>query len=449
MPRPSAVEDSFRALPGRARRPPRPLFVALAVLAAAAIGVGIGLLIRGGGKKAVAPPPAVGAPARAGTSKSFLRLIVPARAGGLPGADVPRQIARRVARLPLERKVAQTMLVGFSGRDATAPVFGMLRAHPLGGVVVGRGNYLNADQLRLLTGEVSAVAAETGSDPPFVLAPQEGGEFRAFGDLPPPTAAADLTSAADAGAESAAAADALSAAGVNGVLGPVVDVGPPDGGAVGARAFSDEPARVAQYGKAVVGAYRSRRMLSAPEHFPGIGTASQPAEQGPAQVGLTVDQLRRRDLVPFRAVVRAGAPAVAIGNATFATDDFLVPGSLSRAVATGLLRGQLGFRGVAISGDLTEPAITSTTPVTRAAVLALRAGCDMVHVAGSPAVQAQVYDALLRAVRKGTISRARLDEAVTRILTVKRELGLVRGRAPAAPGAATSPATPQAPPTAP
>jgi beta-N-acetylhexosaminidase len=346
--------------------------------------------------------------------------------------------------------VAQTLLVGFGGRDATSPVFGQLRAHPLGGVVIGRANYLNPEQLRLLAGEVSAVAAQTGNDPPFVLAPQEGGEFRVFGDLPPATAAADLASAAEAGAESAAAADALVAAGLNGVLGPVLDVGPDDGGSVGARAFSDEPPRVAEYGKAVVGAYRSRRMLSAPEHFPGVGTASQASEQGPAQVGLTLDQLRRRDLVPFRAAVRAGAPAVVIGNATFVTDDFLVPGSLSRAVATGLLRGQLGFRGVAISGDLTEPAITSTTPVTRAAVLALRAGCDMVHIAGSPAVQAQVYAAVLRAVRKGTIPRARLNEAVTRILTVKRELGLVRGQPGAVPpGVTVPPTTPQAPPAAP
>jgi beta-N-acetylhexosaminidase len=297
---------------------------------------------------------------------------------------------------------------------------------------------------------VKVVSAQSGNEPPLVLAPQEGGEFRAFPDLPPPSAAADLATPGEAAAEAAAAADALSAAGLNGVLGPVVDVGLEDGGAVGARAFSDEPARVAAYGEAVVGAYRSRRMLSAPEHFPGIGSAAQPPEEAPGQVGLTLDQLRRSDLVPFRAVVRAGAPAVVIGNAAFATDDFVVPGSLSRAVVGGLLRGQLGFRGIAISGDLSEPAITATTPVTRAAVQALRAGCDMVHVTGSAAVQQQVYAALLRAVRKRTISKARLDEAVTRILTVKRELGLVKGvPGVVPPGVGATPATPQAPPATP
>jgi beta-N-acetylhexosaminidase len=445
MPRPSAVEDSFRALSHRARR----LLIAAAVVVVAAAGVGIGLLIRSQRDKTAAPPPpAVGAPARAGGS--FLRLIVPTRAGGLPGADVPRRIARRVARMPVERKVAQTMLVGFGGTDATSPLFARLRARPLGGVVIRRANYVNAEQLRLLAGEVRVVAAQSSNEPPFVLAPQEGGEFRAFGDLPPATAAADLASPAEAGQESAQAADALAAAGLNGVLGPVIDVGVEDGGAVGARAFSDEPARVAAYGKAVVGAYRSRRMLTAPEHFPGIGSASQAPEEGPGQVGLTVEQLRRSDLVPFRAAVRAGAPAVVIGNAAFATDDFVVPGSLSRAVATELLRGQLGFRGVAISGDLSEPAITAGTPVTRAAVQALRAGCDMVHLTGSAAVQEQVYQALVRAVRKGAIPRARLDEAVTRILTVKRELGLVRGQAPRVqPGVPAQPTTPPASPAAP
>lgn len=419
------------------------MLVAIAVVAVAAVGVGIGLLIRGDDRKPPGAPAPFGAPARSG--KSFLRLVVPSRAGGLPGAEVPRRIARAVARLSLERKVAQTLLLGFSGRDATASIFGVLRRRELGGIVIRRPNYSDPSQLRLLAGEAGAVAARARREPPFVLAPQEGGEFRVFRDLPPRTAAADLATPGEARAEAAAAADALAGAGLNGVLGPVVDVGLENGGVLGARAYSNEPARVAAYGKEVVGAYRTRRMLSAPLHFPGIGSATQSPEEGPGQVGLTLEQLRRRDLVPFRAAVRAGAPAVMVANTSFVTDDFVVPGSLSAAVVTGLLRGQLGFRGVAIADDLTQPAVTATTPVARAAVRALRAGCDMLYLTGSPAVQEQVYRTVLRAVRRGTIPRARIDEAVTRILTVKRELGIVKGRAPAPPPAAPAPAQPTPP----
>ena len=110
--------------------------------------------------------------------------------------------------------------------------------------------------------------------PPWVLGAQEGGEFNVFPDLPPATAAADLPSVQQAAREAEEAGATLKPLGVSGVLAPVVDVGLPQGAAVGARAFSDEPSRVADYAREVVSAYRRKRFLSAASHFPGLGTGS-------------------------------------------------------------------------------------------------------------------------------------------------------------------------------
>jgi beta-N-acetylhexosaminidase len=136
--------------------------------------------------------------------------------------------------------------------------------------------------------------------------------------------------------------------------------------------------------------------------------------------------------VPFRSAIRAGAPAVVVGHASYGTDDFVLPATMSRTLATDVLRGGLGFRGIAISDDLAAGAFSATQPsIPKSAVEAIRAGIDMVWLSGPPGLQAKVYRTILAAIKKGTISRGRLDTAVTRIITVKRELGLrVRKRTP-------------------
>ena len=115
----------------------------------------------------------------------------------------------------------------------------------------------------------------------------------------------------------------------------------------------------------------------------------------------------------------------------------MVPGSLSHAIATTLLRGQLGFRGVAITDDLEAGAITSQMSVPRAAVQAIGAGADMAWISGPESDWLAAYRTLLQAVKKKRISKLRLDTAVTRIITAKRELGLknqTRKIPPGAPG---------------
>ena len=237
---------------------------------------------------------------------------------------------------------------------------------------------------------------------------------------------ADIASAAQAGAEALASGRALRGLGVNGVLGPVVDVGPESGSALGARVYSDDPEEVAAYARRTVEAYRTARVFSSAAHLPGLGGADQATQEGPATVGLELEQLRERDLIPFEAAIAAGVPGVTLAHALYPFSDFTVPASLSRAVATRLLRDELGFEGVALTDDLADPAITTLYTVPDAAVEAVRAGADMIQVSGAPGEQQAAYVAVLQAVRSGRIPRARLDRAVGRILSVKRDYGLIR-----------------------
>jgi beta-N-acetylhexosaminidase len=118
-------------------------------------------------------------------------------------------------------------------------------------------------------------------------------------------------------------------------------------------------------------------------------------------------------------------PAVLLSHALYPLNDFTAPASLTRSIATDLLRRELGFAGVAITDDLADPAITSSYSIPDAAVMAVRAGADMLWVSGSAGDQQAAYSAVLRAAETGELSRRRLDEAVGRVLKAKRDYGLI------------------------
>ncbi|MDX6647654.1 MAG: beta-N-acetylhexosaminidase [Miltoncostaeaceae bacterium] len=421
--------------------------MAAAAVAGILLVAAVTLALRGGdgrpaARRAATPPP----PDRPIVRRSFLEEVIPARGAGLPGAAVPGEIAAAVKAMTAQDKVAQTMLLGYEGNGPTAPVLGLLRRRALGGIVIRRSNYFSIDQITAIAGRATGVARRAHHDPPFIWAPQEGGAFSALPGVPPADAPADVGTVRVARQEAVDAGRTLSRLNLNGVLAPVVDVGTQEGDdALGPRAFSNQPGPTATFATAVVSAYKRAGIVSAAEHFPGLGAANQPVEDGLASVGLSLSQLRKRDLVPFAAAIRASAPAIVISNASYATDDFVTPATLSRAISTDLLRGEMRFRGVAIADDLSQPAITTSMSVADAAVQAIAAGSDMVYISGPARGQEAAYRALLRAVRSGQIPAARLDEAVTRVLTLKREYGLVRGLRPRTkPPAVVAPPLPAA-----
>jgi beta-N-acetylhexosaminidase len=416
-----------RLASGRVTVPSRSGGLLVAVVALASLSVGVVVGAGQGGEEGAGKVAA--RTGRAVDRTSFLARIVPAAQGrqrAPSGPTAPRSVRDLARRLPLEREVAQLFLLGFRGIDATAGIFPRLRRFDLGGIVVARENYIDPGQLGQLAGEARTVATEAGHVPPWVVTAQDGAEFNWLPGLPPTEAPGDLSSADDATAKATETATALRGLNITGVLDPVVDVGSESGSPLSARIYSDQADEVSGYADAVVRAYRAKRLFSAAKHFPGLGAADQLTEIGQASVGLDLDALRKRDLLPFRAAVEAGVPAVVLSHALYPMNDFTQPASLTRSIVTGLLRNEIGFAGVAITDDLADPAITSSYSVPEAAVIALQAGADMLFISGSPGDQQAAYTAVLRAVERGRLARRRLDEAVLRVLHANWDYGLIR-----------------------
>jgi beta-N-acetylhexosaminidase len=377
-----------------------------ALLVAVVLLLVLGLVVSGGdGDPAPSEPKAAGSEG-------------PAREPGVSAG-----VTELVAEMPTERKVAQLMLVGLEGTETDDAVLSSLEDRGYAGLVLEARNYVSPDQVTAVADEARSLAEEAGHPTPWLMAPQEGGKYNAFADLPPEEAPAEVGSRREAGELAEETGEALMDTGMSGILAPVLDVGPPGGGALGERAYSDIEDEVRGYARATVEAYRRAGIFAAAKHFPGLGSASQPTELGPANIGLTLSALRRRDLVPFEAAIEAGVPGIVVGHGLYGVDDFVTPASMSERIVTGLLRDELKFKGVAITDDLTAPAITATLRPTRAAIEAVQAGADLVYVSRDDEQQEQVYEALLDAVQADDITPERLDEAVSRNLEAKREAG--------------------------
>jgi beta-N-acetylhexosaminidase len=416
-----AAKDSFRSL----RTRPGPLAVALAIGAA---GLGTALATGGSGDSTprALPPAAADGESGPASHVSFLeKLIPPPPARRVSGPSAPRSVADLARRLPLERAVAQLFLFGFDGKDATAPIFQELGRLDLGGVVLDGRNYDSPQQLAALAGEVGVIAGQATHVPPWVMAEQDGGDYSQFANLPPARAPGDYADPGSAAAAMTEAIGALKALGVNGLLEPDLDVGAPDD-ALGTQALSPSPAKVADYARQVVAACRGQRVFCAPKHFPGIGSASTATDEGPAQVGLSLPALERRDMVPFDAAVKAGVPGMVVGEGLYEPDSFVTPAAMSKAIIGGLLRKRLRFGGLALTDDLADPGVSTFAQVPDAAVQALQAGADMVYISGDVSDQEAAYNAVLNAVRNGQIPEARVRQALLRILLTKKTYGLLR-----------------------
>ncbi len=154
------------------------------------------------------------------------------------------------------------------------------------------------------------------------------------------------------------------------------------------------------------------------KHFPGHGDTKTDSHLELPRVAHDRARLEAVELAPFRAAA-ADLPAFMSAHVVYDALDS-VPATLSRRIATELLRGELGFRGVLVSDDLEMRAIADTYGAGEAAVLAVEAGCDALLVCSKEDAQVQAVDALTRRAERDATFRARCEEASARVVALRR-----------------------------
>ena len=207
--------------------------------------------------------------------------------------------------------------------------------------------------------------------------------------------------------------------GLNVNLAPVVDIATERNAFMYDRSLGQDAQITADFAVNVVTLMDSWQLGSCLKHFPGYGN-NLDTHTGIAVDGRSLAELESKDLLPFAAGIQAGCDAILISHTIVECFDPETPASLSPAVHR-YLREEMGFEGVIVTDDLVMQAITDAYGAEEAAVLAVLAGNDLLC---STQYQVQ-YDAVLGAVESGRISAALLDSAVTRVLTWKKDLGLI------------------------
>jgi len=320
------------------------------------------------------------------------------------------------------------LMLAFDGERLPEPMARRLRDRPAAGVTLFRhANVADPGQLRELTDAIQRLAP---ADLPFLIAiDQEGGQLAGLGAASTPFAGAMALGAVGdedlAQRVGSAIGRELRAAGVNVNYAPVCDLATnPANPALGVRAFGDDPERVAELVAAFVRGSGSSGVAATLKHFPGMGEISADTHHGTVATVVDAEQLRARELVPFRSGIAAGAPMVMCGHAAVPsmTGRADLPATVAAPIVTALLRDELAFTGVAISDALNMRALAQDS-AGRAieAIAGLRAGLDLLLLtAGDEA--AELEEALGLAARRGLVPVGGVMASLGRVAALRRVL---------------------------
>ena len=346
----------------------------------------------------------------------------------------------------LQSKIGQLMIFGWTGaaphdaRTVSAQAATLIDDLAVGGVIIMERNVGPAAEMRATAAALQARAAARGLPPLFVTIDQEGGRISRlkpprFQAHPAAKVLGDTRRPENARAAARAIAEELKSVGVNWDFAPVLDVNNnPKNPVIGDRSYGDDPARVAAMGAAAVRGFQDDAgMPACGKHFPGHGDTEVDSHFSLPTIRHDRTRLDAVELAPFRAAIAAGLAGIMTSHILFSALDAKLPATLSPAILTGLLRGELGFEGLIITDCLEMKGVADHWGSAEAAVLALEAGADMLLCCHTLETQFAIRDAVYDAVRNGRITEIRIEESLARIAAAKDRW--ISAHAPATNGA--------------
>jgi beta-N-acetylhexosaminidase len=352
-------------------------------------------------------------------------------------AQNPKQI---LASMTLEEKIGQMMLVAFKGPALSPALMDMIAKRHIGGVILysSWGNVEDIRQVAALNASIQAEAAKTPRGVGlFVGIDQEGGPVARLRQgvalFPSQMAVAATGNREHAKAMARIMARELGTLGVNMNFAPVADVNVnPANPIIGIRSFGSDPNLVSRLTAAMAEEYVRAKMLCTPKHFPGHGDTDVDSHLGLPVSNHDKRTLDRVDFAPFRAAIKAQAPAIMTAHLEVPALEpaLATPATLSAKILGGALRDTLRFEGLIITDSLGMGALSRGVGTVKASVEAAKAGADVLlfgaDLGHEPEEQIEAYERLLAAAKSGELPAARIDAAVSRILAAKEQYGLLK-----------------------
>jgi beta-N-acetylhexosaminidase len=324
------------------------------------------------------------------------------------------------------RKVGQRFMAGFHGQVASPEIRMLIREFGLGHVVLFARNVAEPAQVADLVRELQSIARDAGhAEPLMIAADQEGGRVARLREpwtvWPPQRAVGRAGSEDLARRRGAALAAELSACGVKLDFAPVVDLDTnPKSPVIGDRSFGEDPGLVSRLSAALIRGLQEGGVAACAKHFLAQGDTDLDPHLDLPAVHHPRTLLEEREMRPFRAAVEAGVAGVMTAHSLLTDLDETLPPTLSPRIVKEYVRGKLAFAGVVFSDDMEMHAVAKRWKPSASAVLAAKAGCDVIEYCADHAQQVDALEGLIRAVESEDIAWTGLDDAVERVRGLKR-----------------------------
>ncbi|RAP74296.1 beta-N-acetylhexosaminidase [Paenibacillus montanisoli] len=341
-----------------------------------------------------------------------------------------------VASMSLEEKLGAMIIAGVDGTKASAAARRMIERQHVGGVIFYGNNVKTPQSVAAYVNQLRAWN-KSNKSPLLVTVDEEGGRVSRLPGLvklPSGRAVGDTGDRSYAEEIGGLLGQASKSMGFNVDFAPVLDINSnPNNPVIGDRSYGATAKVVTSMGVAVMEGLKAEGVIPVVKHFPGHGDTSVDSHLELPVVNKSLAQLKSFEWVPFNSAIEKGADAVMIAHILFPKIDKSVPASLSRTIITDQLRGELGFKGVVMTDDLTMGAIAKNYGMGEAAVLTVKAGSDILLVAHKYENVDAILAALMNSVTRGEIAEERIDESVKRILMLKETYGLSDAKTPSVP----------------
>ena len=327
-------------------------------------------------------------------------------------ASAAEKADRSVRTMSQEDKIGQLMCIGLEGTTFDESQKELVRKYRVGGIVLDNDNMKSKEQVRAFTQGIRDTANTSSLMMPFIAMNRERMQYRP--NLMLPWTDSKLLSKQGLDAVSSLAtrtAIEMRDLGFNLNLGVMVNTH-------SFYSYTSDVDRAARIGETITKHYAANRVFTAYQYFPGGGDYTVPGMKLDASKASLMDD-DGRVFTQLIDTTRDEHPMIMVNAVKVPSIDANHPVSLSKPIITDWLRNELGFEGVVMTDDIEVGAAVAGMSIEDYAVRTINAGSDMVILCKHAKHIKAVHDALTQAVENGTISEARLDESVRRIMLMK------------------------------
>lgn len=327
-----------------------------------------------------------------------------------------------ISKMTLKEKVGQMIGLAFAGCEYSSELAMQIEDIEAGLIIYFKDNCASPKQIF----ELNKLINKNAKIPPFIALDQEGGMVaRVTHDITQSPGAMAITAGSmpkDAYQLAYNMGIELRALGFNFNFAPEGDVNNnPANPVINVRSYSENPHIVSDYMEEAVKGYTDALMMTSVKHFPGHGDTAVDSHIGLPVVDFDEKRLNEIELVPFKRVIEKDMPGIMASHVMYANYDDTYPTTLSKKIIQGLLRDQMGFKGLVVTDSLTMKAVWGRFTIEEIVLNGFNSGCDILLLCGARDIKSQkeFAETALRLAEEGRIPLDVIDKAVERILKYK------------------------------